>query len=607
MLRRLLVALAARQTRERKPAISAPVPPPPGGRIDSTPPGITFDQAYQDTIAKLTDNDLADAFEALAPADRLELVEIELAKLKPAELKRIIGPLAYYLNQPWIPLPGPQARALKSKADILFFGGGAGSGKSALLCGTAITNHRHSRLFRRESVQLRGLVEEVQKILGNRDGYNGQDHVWRLPDSNKQIEFAHCQYEQDREKYQGRLADLVGFDEITHFTETQFRYLIGWNRPAYPDQRSRVICTGNPPERADGRWVLSFWAPWLDPSHPNPARDGELRWYTTIEGADFEVDGPGPHGVDSLGQPIMARSRTFIRGLLRDNPYLIDAGYAATLQAHPEPLRSMLLEGRFDLAVSDDPWQVIPSNWIALAQARWTAEPPRGVPMSCIGVDVAMGGTDETVLAPRHGTWFAMPKALKGVNTKDSAGVAGLIFATMRDGCEIAIDVGGGWGADAHGHLKAQQMCSRPINWVNPSGAQTRHGNISFLNQRAEYWWRLREALDPDAGERIALPPDKTLAADLATPLWHRTPSGLIKVEAKEDIRKRLGRSPDRGDAVVMAWAHGWGVERERSNAAPPQAQAIVGYASTKKHGSAGSFGTLQQKAVVGHGGAKRR
>src|SRR6478752_6567613 len=54
----------------------------------------------------------------------------------------------------------------------------------------------------------------------------------------------------------------------------------------------------------------AYWGPWLDRTHPNPAKPGELRWFTTINGEDREVDGPGPHMID--GQPVMARSRTFI-------------------------------------------------------------------------------------------------------------------------------------------------------------------------------------------------------------------------------------------------------------------------------------------------------
>lgn len=584
LLQQLLTALSSGTPRRRGEDIvrSRSIP---GVRIDNSErPGLLFDAPFQAVAEHLSGDEVWSLFFELPAPEQLRLVEAEIEALDAKDRRRVLDLLARELGRPWLPLPGPQTDALLTEADVLFYGGGAGSGKSSLLCGTALTQHTMSRVFRRESVQLRGLVNEVQELLGTRDGYNGQENVWRR--DGRIIEFAHCQYEDDKEKYQGRAADLIGFDEITHFTESQFRYLIGWNRSSKLGQRTRVIATGNPPERAEGRWVLSYWAPWLDSSHPNPAEPGELRWFTTINGEDIEVEGRGPHGTDEQGSPVYARSRTFIRGLLSDNPYLMESGYAATLQSHPEPLRSMLLLGRFDIAVQDDPWQVIPTEWIEAAQRRWTDRPPPGQLMSCVGVDVAQGGSDETVLAPRHGNWFAELKALKGVDTKDGAAVAGIVFAVMRDACAVAVDVGGGWGADAHGHLKEQRVASIPVNWVETSSAKTRAGSLGFLNKRAEYWWRFREALDPVNGEDIALPPDKTLAVDLATPLWHRTPGGLIKIEGKDEIRKRIGRSPDRGDAVVMAHAHGGLLERERrlNPVHPPKAN--VGYAAVKNRPS---------------------
>ena len=72
-------------------------------------------------------------------------------------------------------------------------------------------------------------------------------------------------------------------------------------------------------------------------------------------------------------------------------------------------------------------------------------------------------------------------------------------------------------------------------------------------------WWMLREALDPVNGVKVALPPDNALQADLTAPLWEVRPGERPKiyVEAKKDMMKRLGRSPDRGDAVVYAWNAG--------------------------------------------------
>ncbi len=73
-----------------------------------------------------------------------------------------------------------------------------------------------------------------------------------------------------------------------------------------------------------------------------------------------------------------------------------------------------------------------------------------------------------------------------------------------------------------------------------------------YLNARAEAYWRLREKLE--AGE-LALPPDEKLMDELIATRWRPTPEGKVRIEAKDDLKARLGRSPDRADAVVMAVA----------------------------------------------------
>ena len=81
----------------------------------------------------------------------------------------------------WTPQSGPQQMAYESQADILFYGGAAGGGKTDLLLGLALTSQRHSIIFRREAVQLIGIEERMTAITGTRLGYNSQTGVWRLP------------------------------------------------------------------------------------------------------------------------------------------------------------------------------------------------------------------------------------------------------------------------------------------------------------------------------------------------------------------------------------------------------------------------------------------
>ena len=85
------------------------------------------------------------------------------------------------------------------------------------------------------------------------------------------------------------------------------------------------------------------------------------------------------------------------------------------------------------------------------------------------------------------------------------------------------------------------------------SAARTRDLALEFANMRSELWWRFREALDPQSGDDVALPPDRRLAAQLAAPTW-RLRGKAILIESKDDIRKRLGASTDDADAVILAW-----------------------------------------------------
>src|SRR5690606_20483598 len=233
----------------------------------------------------------------------------------------------------WVPNVGPQTDAYFSEADEIFYGGQAGGGKTDLALGLAVTAHRRSLILRRINKDAVKLVERASEIVGHRDGYNGQLQRWKMPNG-KLVEFGGCEQEADKQRYKGDPHDLICFDEVSDFLESQYRFIIGWNRSTTPGQRCRVIAAGNPPTTPEGLWVLKYWGAWLDKTHPNPARPGELRWYTTIGGVDTEVDGPGPHEVN--GRMVKARSRTFIPSTLEDNPDLAATDYASVLEAMPD-------------------------------------------------------------------------------------------------------------------------------------------------------------------------------------------------------------------------------------------------------------------------------
>ena len=304
----------------------------------------------------------------LSTVDDMLALERMIAKMSPDEQAQLASQPGMHelLQENWLPNPGQQTIAFESEADELFYGGKAGGGKSDLMMGVTF-HHWRSLLLRRTNKEARRFIRRYEEMTGNKDGWSGQEQVFKFP-SGRLVEMGGVQHEDDKQKFKGEPKDYIGFDEITDFTETQFRFIKGWNRAANIKQRCRVICTGNPPTKPEGLWVIQYWAPWLDPLHPNPAEPGELRWFTTIAGKDTEVDGRGPHIIN--GEEIVARSRTFIPARLDDNPDLAETDYGSVLAALPAGLREAYYEGRFDASLKDDIWQVIPTAWVDAKRSR---------------------------------------------------------------------------------------------------------------------------------------------------------------------------------------------------------------------------------------------
>ncbi len=454
----------------------------------------------------------------------------------------------------WSPYAdGPQERAYLSPADVTGYGGAAGGGKTDLALGLALTSHRDSLIFRRVYPQLKGVIKRSRELIGQRGRYNGTDKVWRLDDG-REIEFGAVQFEDSVEAYRGRPHDLLVFDEATEFALSQVQFLMGWLRTTVPGQRCRALLTFNPPTSAEGEWVLSYFAPWLDETHPRPALPGELRWFTTLDGAD--VERPDGEPFEHEGELIRPTSRTFFPARLADNPALAASNYGATLQALPEPLRSQLLYGDVRAGRKEDAWQCVPTAWIKAAVERWRARPKPSVPLTMSGLDVAHGGDDQTVKADRHGDWFAPLRKWPGRETP--TGNAAAVLAARDHAGDAVINVDAiGYGASAAERLAERPpmgfgLRARPVNVAEPSKHVDRSGRFPIKNLRAEGYWRLREALDPDNAPTLCLPDDPELLSDLAAPRYEITTTG-IKLESKDDIKTRLKRSPDCGDAVALA------------------------------------------------------
>ena len=109
----------------------------------------------------------------------------------------------------WRAQVGRQSEAADSTAFVTGYGGSAGGGKSDLLCGIALTEHKRSAIFRRERVQTEGIIQRMTEILGTTDGLNSQKGIWKThtDGSDRLIEFGGLDNPDDHQKWQGRAHD----------------------------------------------------------------------------------------------------------------------------------------------------------------------------------------------------------------------------------------------------------------------------------------------------------------------------------------------------------------------------------------------------------------
>lgn len=471
----------------------------------------------------------------------------------------------------WLPDPdnAPQCMAYLHDAKVIGFGGAAGGGKSELAIGKAYNQHADSMIMRRLGTELTPIIDRLLAIRGTREGYAASPvSILRMPERNQTITFGSCPDPGSEIKYQGHPHDLKVYDEATNFLESQVRFLATWLRNTrVPGIYCQQLLTFNPPQNSEGRWILTYFAPWLDQQYKNPARHGETRYFITVgvgsQQVDFEVENKPAVIVE--GQPvhdfnakdfkpteiIIPQSRTFIGARVTDNKYQ-DASYMAQLQSLPEPLRSQMLNGDFYAGMQDSEWQVIPTGWVKAAMDRWQPR-DRKPPMDSIGVDVARGGQDNTIIVPRHEYWYDEFQVYPGKTTPDGPAVAGLVARHLRDDAVIHLDIVG-VGGSPYDFLVQQRYHVIGVNVGKSEGVDvfSTQGGMKFDSWKSYLWWALREDLDPANNRGVALPPHPQLLKDLTAVLWTYR-GGKVCVETREQIIKRIKRSPDWGSACVLA------------------------------------------------------
>lgn len=510
---------------------------------------------------------LENQIDAMRPDDRLKLQQ-------DLDEAGVLDKFAH-----WQPQDGPQTEAFFSPADMLLYGGAAGGGKTDLICGLALFDHHRVGIFRQQSGEMTGIVDRMNQILSGAGmgQVAGNPKKWDGP-GGKKIEFGHLEKPGAERSWQGRDHDLKAFDEAAQISPQKIIFVSGWNRSAKHGQRCRIVLASNPPIGGTGDYLLEWFGPWLDPAHPlyGTVKPGELLYANfTGEGDEIRSDWyTEPTKIEVDGRSEWVPSRTFIPAKMSDNRF-INAGYRARINAMPEPMRTALMTGDFLAARQDHDFQVIPSEWIDLAFERYDKGIDAGAAMAVLGVDVAQGGPDRTVLAPLFGRRFEQTVVRRGLDTKDGADVGALVIRERRDGALIVVDCTGGWGGDTVGFLSRENGI--PVEkcvFSEGSGHTAKESRMPFFNKRAELYWRFREALHPKSGAGIAIKRSATVKAQLTAHRWTARGNRIL-IESKEDIRARTGSSPDEADAIVMAW--GWrdkAITKKAAGAAQ-QAQAL--------------------------------
>jgi len=280
------------------------------------------------------------------------------------------------------PQAGPQEAFLSTEADIAIYGGAAGGGKSFALLLEPIRHMNNSEfkgvIFRRETPMITnpgGLWDESMKVYKPIGAHEVMGRREWFFSSGMSLKFSHLQLEADKYNWQGSQIAFLGFDEITHFTETQFFYMLSRVRslsgvPGYV----RGTCNPDPDS-----WVAKFIEWWIDQDEKSPTyglaipeRAGKLRWFIRIDDqmiwADDKEELEFIYGEDFIKEnPPM--SVTFIPAKITDNKILMqkDPAYMAKLNALSRVDRARLKGGNWKVRASAG--NVFRKSWFQIVDA----------------------------------------------------------------------------------------------------------------------------------------------------------------------------------------------------------------------------------------------
>lgn len=302
------------------------------------------------------------------------------------------------------PQEGPQEDFLSTRADVAIYGGAAGGGKSYALI---LEPLRHidnplyrATIFRHNYNQITnqgGLWDESREVYTYVRGAQARTspkYGWTFR-SGARVSFAHIERDDDCKNWQGSQICMIGFDELTHFSEYQFFYMLSRNR-SICGVKPYVRATCNPD--ADS-WVAEFISWWIDQKtgYPIKERSGVLRWFVRLDNTIIWFDDYKSaynsvleQGYDKNLAKEMPKSCTFIMSTLDDNQLLLKKNpqYKANLLAMSEVEMERLYKGN---------WKIKPQAGLFFKRSQVTVidKQPSDITTLCRAWDLAATSEDE--------------------------------------------------------------------------------------------------------------------------------------------------------------------------------------------------------------------
>lgn len=327
------------------------------------------------------------------------------------------------------PQEGPQEAFLASPADIVIYGGAAGGGKTY---GLLLSPLRYKNvkgfgctIFRKNFNQIfsqGGLWDEAGEIYTGIKGAERRisETSWLFKDKNddtiSKVSFAHIESEKDLDKWQGSQICEIGFDELTHFSQKVFFFMLSRNRSTC-GVKPFVLATCNPDANS---WVAEFIAWWIDQDsgYPIPERSGVIRWMIrreeTVFWADTKEELWEQFDLRTPEEQDEPRSVTFIMSRVEDNQELlrVNPSYLANLKALPLIERERLHKGNWKIKAAAGMFfkrtqvgnylEVIPSDvvsWVRCWDLAATEKTDDGDPAYTAGVLMGKRSNGRYVIA----------------------------------------------------------------------------------------------------------------------------------------------------------------------------------------------------------------